>query len=134
MTTTFPFAFDPRFDKLLRLLGVTPANSIVAIDAPDLIVTFGPWKLRTPLSNIRDVRITRDYAWWKAIGARGSFADRGVTFGTNTRRGLCVKFRRPVPGLFGPKGLRHPGMTVTVTDVDGLRQELESRTERTTSS
>ena len=48
-----------------------------------------------------------------------SLADRGITFATNRQRGLCIRLHRPHPAI-DPLGLiRHPGVTVTVGDVDG---------------
>ena len=43
-----------------------------------------------------------------------SLADRGVTFATNSRRGLCVSFVEPVHGIEPTGVLRHPAATVTV--------------------
>lgn len=117
---TFAFDFDPRFRGLLRLLGVRPANSLVTVDDTTFDARFGPWRLTTPVENLADVQVTRDYQWFKAIGPRGSAADRGCTFGTNSRAGVCVCFHEPVPALLPVDVLRHPGLTVTVADVDGL--------------
>jgi hypothetical protein len=64
---------------------------------------------------------TGPYSLIKTIGpAHLSFADRGLTFATNSERGLCIRFATPVRGL-DPLGLvRHPAVTVTVADCDGL--------------
>lgn len=127
MTVRFPFAFDSRYRTLLGVLGVKPDNAEVAITDDDrLQVRFGRWRLDTPLSNVTCVQRTGGYSWYKAIGARGSFADRGVTFGTNCDEGVCTEFREPVPALFGKRFL-HPGMTVTVADPDALVALLEER-------
>jgi hypothetical protein len=49
-----------------------------------------------------------------------SFASRGRTMASNSRRGLCIEFVEPVRGI-DPAGLvRHPGLTVTVADCAGL--------------
>lgn len=117
---TFAFAFDPRFRGLLRLLGVRPGNSSVTIDDEHFDARFGRWRLRTPVSNLKDVQVTRGYQWFKAIGPRGSAADRGCTFGTNAEAGVCVCLHEPEPALLPTDRLRHPGLTVTVADVDGL--------------
>ena len=61
---------------------------------------------------------TGPYTAVKAIGARGSFADRGATFGTTTAGGVCVEFRDPVK-ILDPSGLvLHPGLTMTLQDLD----------------
>lgn len=121
----FEFAFDNKFRLPLLLLGVTPMTSHATITGDELIVRFGPWKLETPLSNITCHQVTEDYQWFKAIGPRGSFADRGVTFGTNTDKGVCVKFAEPVPGLVVGDIIKHPGATLTLADIDGFIAALD---------
>ena len=39
-------------------------------------------------------------------------------------RGLCIRFDRPVPGIEPLGLLRHPAVTVTVADCDGLAEAL----------
>lgn len=126
---TWLFDFDPRFVQMLGVLGVRPENSRVELHEDHLEVHFGRWSLATPWTNVKGTQITTDYQWFKAIGPRGSFTDRGVTFGTNTREGLCICFHTPVPSLLGPLGnlMKHPGMTVTVQNCEGLRDEVERR-------
>lgn len=120
----FGFRFEPVAGPL-RLLGISPSTSWVEVTDDELDVRFGPWSCRTPLSNVEDVRTTWDYSAIKAIGPRGSFADLGATFGTATRGGVCVCFREPVAAL---TPLRvHPGLTVTVEDVEGLAALLRER-------
>ena len=84
---------------------------------------FGLLKLETPLENVDGAHVTRDYRWWTAVGARMSFVDDGLTFGTNTRAGVCVHFRDPVRSPF--PGRRHSALTVTVADLDGLVEALD---------
>ena len=123
---TFPFAFDDRFRlPLLLVAGATPDNSHVVVDDDGLVARFGWFRVASPWDNVRDVRVTRDYAAVKAIGPRLSLADRGATFGTNTRAGVCVCFHRPVAALT-PVAM-HPGLTVTVADVDGLADAVRAR-------
>jgi hypothetical protein len=123
----FPFAFDERYRVMLRLIGVHPGNADVTVDDDELRVRFGLWRLHTPLSNITGMEFSGGYTWYRVIGARGSFADRGLTFGTNVERGMCVKFAEPVAALVPGDMLKHPGMTVTVADVDGLSEALRTR-------
>ena len=123
---TFEFEFEDRYRPLLRLLGVTPETSSVVVGDGMLRCRFGPWSLDTPLSNITCVSRTGPYRGYRAIGARGSFADRGVTFGTTTRGGLCVEFAEPVPALLPTDAVRHPGLTLTVRDIDGLAEALSA--------
>ena len=122
----FAFAFDPRFRRVLAVLGVRPSTSWVVIDDDHFEARFGRWRVRTPVTNLSDVTITRNYQAIKAIGPRGSFADRGVTFGSSTRGGVCVCFHDPVTALAG-RLVRHPGLTVTVDDLEGLADAVRSR-------
>ena len=44
-------------------------------------------------------RVTGPYSVPKTLGpAHLSFRDRGLTFATTSRQGVCVEFHRPVPG------------------------------------
>lgn len=123
-TRTFPFRFD-RASLPLRAVGVWPSTSRVDVTATELDVRFGPWSCRTPLTNVRDVRITRDYDAIKSIGPRGSFADLGATFGTSTVGGVCICFHEKVAALT-PFPV-HPALTVTVEDLTGLADHLRER-------
>jgi hypothetical protein len=127
---TFEFDFAERYRPLLRLLGVTPDTALVTVSDDDLRVRFGRWRLRTSMTNVVGVERSGDYRWFKAIGARGSFADKGVTFGTNTDAGVCVRFAEPVSALLPGDVMPHPGMTVTVADPDGFAAAVESRMPR----
>ena len=122
MTEFFPFAVDLRLAPFWLPYGVRPGRDGVTVTDDTFRATFGFLKLQTPLSNIDDAHVTRDYRWWTAAGARLSLADQGLTFGTNRSAGVCVHFREPVPSPLRRKG--HPALTVTVADVDGLVQHL----------
>lgn len=123
----FAFDFDPRFKVLLGLLGIRPGNSEVVLDDTHFDARFGPWHLRTPITNLKDVQVSRGYRWFKAIGPRGSAADQGCTFGSNAVAGTCVCFHEPVPALLPGDRLPHPGLTVTVADVEGLAEAVRAR-------
>lgn len=126
-TLIFPFAFDSSYAWMLKPLGIRPETAEVTLDHEEIRVRFGRWKTSTALSNIAGTEITEGYRWFKAIGIRGSLADHGITFGTNADRGLCVKFVEPIPSLTFGKMVRHPGMTLTVADVDGLADAIKRR-------
>jgi hypothetical protein len=126
-TDRFAFAFDPRFRVPLSLLGVTPARCEVVVDDARFEARFGPWRLTTPIANVEDVKVTRDYRWFKAIGPRGSMTDRGATFGTNAWAGTCICFREPVGALLGEGRFEHPALTVTVEDPDALAVAIRRR-------
>jgi hypothetical protein len=123
--TRFDFAFAPAYRRLSRPLRVTPESAWVEVDEETFEARFGHWRVRTPLANITDAEVTGPYAFWKTAGpARYAITDRGLTFATNGDRGVLVSFERPVRGL-DPLGiLRHPELTVTVADVDGLADLL----------
>lgn len=128
--TRFAFGLDPAWRIPLLLFGVGPGRAFAEVGEGEFAVRFGLWSLRTPLSNVAGTTVTGPYAPWKVIGPRLSLADRGVTFGTNARRGVCVRFHTPVPALAPGGLLTHPGATVTVSDPEGLVEALE-RSRRT---
>jgi hypothetical protein len=112
----FEMVFASRFRLPLAALGVTPATAHVTLTPDRLVACFGPWICRTAPSNVRAVSLTGPYHWYRAIGPRLSLADHGLTFGTNTTRGVCLQLRDPVPGI-DPIGLiRHPNLTLTVAE------------------
>jgi hypothetical protein len=118
------FDFDVRFYPFLSVLGVGPSTAGVVICSGVLHVRFGPWVVETPLANVAEADTTGPYNLWKTLGTRVSLADRGLTFATNTRSGLCVRFHEPVRGA-DPFGLlRHPGLTMTVADPTALAERL----------
>jgi len=126
VATTFPFAFDARFAPMaLVTAGAHAGNSSVVLDDDQLVVRFGWLGVRTPVDNIKDVQITRDYRWFKAIGARLSLSDRGATYGSNTAGGVCVCFHEPVRAL---PVAASPGLTVTVEDLDGFAAAVRAAT------
>jgi hypothetical protein len=87
----FEFRFAPSYRWPAAAFGVLPQTTCVEVDDDEFRVRFGPWRLRTPVSNIVEVSVTTDYQWFKAAGpARLSLADRGVTFATNGDLGVCV--------------------------------------------
>ena len=114
----FRFEVDDALRPWSRLFLVHPEACSVRIEHGRLIVLFGRWSLTTPLTNIADVAITGPYTWWKVAGpAHLSLKDRGITFATTDKRGVCISFIEPV-AAFEPSGvLRHPNVTVTVADV-----------------
>jgi Rho termination factor, N-terminal domain len=125
--TRFEFAFDWRYRLAGRAFGVTPSSTGVEVDGKRLVARFGPWRVETPISNVQEVRASGPYGVPKTIGpAHLSFSDRGLTFATNATRGVCVTFRDPVRGIDPLGVVRHPGLTVTVADVDGLIEALRA--------
>lgn len=123
--TRFDFAFAQAYRRLARGFLVTPDTAWVEVSDEAFEARFGPWRVRTPLTNITDASVTGPYAFWKTAGpARLAITDRGLTFATNGERGTLILFKTPVRGLDAFGILRHPELTVTVADVDGLADLL----------
>ena len=122
----FPFEFDARYRWPARLFGVHPGSAEAVVTGERLLITFGPWRVESAISNIDGVEISGPYTILKTIGsAHLSFDDRGLTFATNPRQGVCVSFREPVRGLDPFGVIRHPGVTVTVADPRAFASALD---------
>jgi hypothetical protein len=123
---SYPYQIDDRYLPVLALFGFRPKRDKVTIDDEHFLATFGLFRLTTELTNIDGAHVTGSYRWWTAVGARMSFADDGLTFGTNSHAGVCVHFKEKVPSALRRKG--HSALTVTVADLDGLVLALDSYT------
>ena len=124
MAEFFAHAVDKRLAPFWLPFGLRPTKDGVTItDDGRFRATFGFMRMETPLTNIDEAHVTRNYRWWTAAGARASFVDDGLTFGTNRRAGVCVHFRESVPSPLRRKG--HSAITVTVADVDRLVDQLK---------
>jgi hypothetical protein len=125
-TQEFAFDFDPSYRRAARLFGITEANTQISINEHSVYVRFGPWRARSRLDNLSDVSLS--YGPWSFAKTAGpahlSFADRGLTFATNGRRGVCLQFHRPISGIEPFGLLHHPSLTLTPTDCEGLAQAL----------
>jgi hypothetical protein len=127
-THTFPFRFTTPYRLAGLLFGVTPATATVRVGGGELAVRFGPWRVRTTLANVTSTAVTGPFSFLKTAGpAHLSLADRGLTMATNGARGLCITFREPVPGIEPTGLLRHPALTLTVADCQGLAAVLTAR-------
>lgn len=125
MDVRFSFRFDPAYRRLARPFGVTPERAWVHLNEDDLEARYGPWRVRTPLSNIASAEVTGPYSFLKTAGpARLAITDRGLTFASNGDRGVRIAFRDPVAGIERTGRIRHPELTVTVLDIDGLLAAL----------
>ncbi len=124
----FNFRFAKAYRRPAALFRIRPDTAWVEVDGEMLRAHFGRWRLTTPLGNISDVATTGPYAFLKTAGpARLAVTDRGLTFATNGERGVLISFRSPVRCLDPTGRLRHPELTVTVEDVDGLAALLRPR-------
>jgi len=119
----FAYAIDKRYLPLLLPFGLRGSKDGVTLTSEGfLLATFGYIKIKTPLANVTDAHITRNYRWWTAFGVRMSQADDGLTFGTNRDAGLCIHFAERVPSPLRRSG--HSALTVTVADLEGLEAAL----------
>ncbi len=121
----FPFRFTPAYLLAGLPFGVTPWTARVQVGAGELVVRFGYWRLRTPVTNIIGSIVTGPFGFLRTAGpAHLSLADRGLTCATNGEQGLCIRFAQSVSGI-EPFGLiRHPAVTVTVADPERLATVL----------
>ncbi|MEU8216946.1 hypothetical protein AB0C47_14360 [Micromonospora taraxaci] len=124
VATRFPFRFDPVFRPMLALVGVRPATAWVVVTDRDLMIRYGPWRLRTERANVIAVELSGPYRWWRVIGPHVSMVDRGASFGSSTAGGICLRFGAPVPALVPGGRVRHPAATVTVADPPALARLL----------
>ena len=122
---TFDFVFDPLYRAVALAFGVTPSRTGVDVEDGRLVARYGFWRLETTSTNVAGIEISGPYRLLTTIGpAHLSLADRGLTFASNRERGVCIRFREPVAGIEPTGRLRHPGLTVTVADVEGLAAAL----------
>jgi hypothetical protein len=123
MAEHFGYDIDRRYLPVLLPFLVRPSKDGVTLtDEGSFIATFGLLQVVTPLSNVVGAHLTQNYRWWTAVGARLSRADDGLTFGTNSRSGVCIHFEQKVPSRLRRSG--HSALTVTVTDLEGLIMAL----------
>ena len=125
MDQTFPYATDLRLVAFWGPFGVRPgAVGVTLTDDGRFVAKFGLLRIETPLTNVQGAHVTSGYRWWTAAGARRSFVDDGLTFGTNANGGVCVHFRAKVPSALRRAG--HSALTVTVAELDALAAALNA--------
>jgi len=126
LSVTHQFAFDPLMLPAAAAVGVIGRTTSVEVDAEELRIRFGPWSLRTPIDNIAQAETTGPYAFVRVVGPPHlGLRDRGVTFATNRKVGLCIRFHEPVAAIEPFGLLRHPAATVTVADPIALGRDLD---------
>jgi hypothetical protein len=127
----FAFDFDPAYARAAAVFGVRPSSAWVELGDSELTARYGHWHVSTPLTNIASARVTGPYSFIKTAGpARLAVTDRGLTFASNGRRGVLIRFKKPVPGIDPAGVIRHPELTVTVAEVDRLVSALRERAQR----
>ncbi len=114
----FPYSFDSHFKPLFSVLRVGPSDGVELTEGAMLRATYGRARIETPVANIDHTEITGPHRWYTAVGLRLSFADDGITFGTNARSGLCIAFVDKIPRVMGFRD--HSALWVSVEDPEGL--------------
>ena len=120
----FPYAIDGRWKALLAPLGVGADDGVTLTEDGRLVATFGWVKVDTALANVDHTEISGPHRWYTAVGLRLSFADDGLTMGTNHRKGLCIGFVEPIPRVIGFRS--HSALWVSVADPEGLAAALQA--------
>jgi hypothetical protein len=124
----FGFRFTAGYQAAARPFGITPERAWVSVGRDRLEARYGPWRISTPLTNLAQAKITGPYSFLKTAGpAHLGVTDRGLTFASNGQQGLELHFRQPVQSSGPFRMLRHPNVTLTVTDPPGLLTLLRSR-------
>jgi len=75
----FPIRIGSRSRWIVRLFTATPGTAYCEV-GEDLLIRFGRFRFRTPLSNVATYRIEGPFIWIKAIGVRMSIRHRDVSF------------------------------------------------------
>lgn len=124
----FAFDFESRYRRPAALFGINERTTDIIVTEERMTARFGPWRISTSLDNVRTVRITGPYRFLKTAGpAHLGITDRGLTFATNSRCGVELQFRHPITGI-DPFGLlKHPNLTLTAADCNGLARLLSAR-------
>jgi hypothetical protein len=120
----FPYEFDRRWSPMFKALGVGDDDGVTVDPDGTVRATYGRKAVETTVDNIDHTLVTGPHRWWTAVGIRLSFADDGLTFGTNNRSGLCIAFREKIPKVIGFKD--HSTLWVSVADPEGLAAAIES--------
>lgn len=132
--TRFAFAFAPSYRLPALCFAITPSRAWVELTTGEMVVHFGPWRLRSSLANIDSVQRTGGFGFLKTAGPPHlSFADRGVSFATNGDAGVCLTFERAVAGIDPTRRILHPGATLTLAETEAFLAELHERTGLTAS-
>ncbi|MCW2527211.1 MAG: hypothetical protein JWM76_2071, partial [Pseudonocardiales bacterium] len=113
----FDFEFESSYLSAARIFGIRPDNARLTLTVDHLSVRFGPWRVETARSNVASAVVTGPYSKFKTLGpARLSILTHSLTFATNHRQGVEIRFHEPIAGIEPTGRIRHPNLTVTVTD------------------
>lgn len=118
MSEFFPYRLDRRWAPMFAALRIGADDGVTITDDAMLRGSFGFLKVATPLANVDHTAVTGPHRWYTAVGPRLSFADDGLTFGTNHHLGLCIGFVEKIPKVIGLRP--HSALWVSVADPHGL--------------
>ena len=118
----FPIRVGRRSRWVIRLFGATPETAFAEV-GDELLIRFGPSRIRTPVANIARLRIEGPFTWIKAIGIRRSFRGGDVSFCGSDHGAVRMDFVEPVP--WGP--LHVPAVWAGADDLEGLAAALAAR-------
>jgi hypothetical protein len=118
----FPIRVGRRSRWVLRLFTATPETAYAEV-GEDLLIRFGRFRFRTPLSNVARYRIEGPFIWIKAIGVRMSIRGHDVSFCGSAHGAVRMDLKTPVK--WGP--IRVPAVWAGADDLDGLAAELARR-------
>jgi hypothetical protein len=122
MSEFFPYQLDRRWTPMFTAMRVGRDDGVTLTDDGQFCASFGFLRVETPVDNIDHTDVTGPHRWYTAVGARLSFADDGLTFGTNHHLGLCIEFVEKIPKVIGLRP--HSALWVSVADPDGLATAL----------
>ncbi len=114
----FPYRLDRRFSAVFTVLGVGDRDGVTLTSDDRLVATYGRKRIESPLANVDHTLRTGPHRWWTAVGLRLSFADDGLTMGTNFEAGLCIAFVERIPKVIGLRD--HSALWVSVADPEAL--------------
>ena len=125
MTTKhFPYRVDRRWALFLYvMLGVNQRDGVTISENGDVVATFGRYKVKTTLDNIKGAQVDGPHRWYTAVGLRLSGTDDSITFGTNHYKGVTIFFVNKIPKVIGFK--EHSMLWVSPQDPEGLCAALK---------
>jgi hypothetical protein len=121
----FPYRLDKRWKPLFAVLGVDEKDGVELTEDGTLRATYGRVEVETPITNVDHTLETGPHRWYTAVGIRLSFADNGITFGTNHQRGLCIEFVNKIPRVVGFNN--HSALWVSVAEPTALAAAIATR-------
>ena len=118
----WPIRIGRRSRPIVRLWSATRATAYAELDG-ELLIVFGRFRFRTPVSNLDRWRIEGPFLWITAIGVRMSIRHRDVSFAGSNHGGVRIDLREPV--AWGP--IRVPAVWVAADDLAGFAAALSER-------